>query len=161
LKIALTIDPLSPETLFFSAYFDYMNEDYAGALKKLNRCLAQNPGNIPAHTVKCYCLLKLGHYEEVLDYLDLLPAESVAPGDRLGLTTVAHTLKNDGNQAAKYLEDLAGHAATAEGFRAVLTCCLCTPLQEKEKKPSNGSARPSKANPPYCLFISQIRWWSH
>jgi AraC-like DNA-binding protein len=118
LKIALTIDPLSPETLFFSAYFDYMNEDYAGALKKLNRCLAQNPGNIPAHTVKCYCLLKLGHYEEVLDYLDLLPAESVAPGDRLGLTAVAHTLKNDGNQAAKYLEDLTGHAATAEGFRA-------------------------------------------
>jgi AraC-like DNA-binding protein len=36
----------------------------------------------------------------------------------LGLTAVAHTLKNDGNQAAKYLEDLAGHAATAEGFRA-------------------------------------------
>jgi AraC-like DNA-binding protein len=118
LKIALTVDPLSPETLFFSAYFDYMNEDYAGALEKLNHCLAQKPGNIPAHTVKCYCLLKLGRYEAVLDYLDLLPAESVAPGDRLGLTTVAHTLKNDGDQAAKYLEDLAGHAATAEGFRA-------------------------------------------
>jgi TolB-like protein/class 3 adenylate cyclase/AraC-like DNA-binding protein/Tfp pilus assembly protein PilF len=118
LQIALTIDPLSPETLFFSAYFDYMNEDYAGALKKLNRSLGQNPGSIPAHTVKCYCLLKLGHFDEVLAYLDLLPAKSLAPGDRLGLTTVAHTLKNDGDQAAQYLEDLARHAATADGFRA-------------------------------------------
>ena len=50
--------------------------------------------------------------------MDLLPAKSLAPGDRLGLTTVAHTLKNDGDQAAQYLEDLARHAATADGFRA-------------------------------------------
>jgi tetratricopeptide (TPR) repeat protein len=118
LNVAVAIDPLSPETLFHNAYFDYMNEVYASALKKLDRCLDQNPGNIPAHTVKCYCLLKLGRYEEVLNYFNQLPAEVVAPGDKLGITTVAHTLKNDVNEAATCLKELTGHVATAEGFRA-------------------------------------------
>lgn len=75
LKKAIDIDPLSPETMFFSAYFDYMTEEYQRCLEKLVRCLAQSPENIPAHTVKCYCLLKLGRFDEVLHYFERLPPE--------------------------------------------------------------------------------------
>lgn len=118
LNAAVAIDPLSPETLFHNAYFDYMNEAYAGALQKLDRCLDQNPGNIPARIVTCYCLLKLGRYEEVLNYFSRLPPGTVSPGDQLGITTVAHTLKNDAARAAACLDELTAHVATAEGFRA-------------------------------------------
>ena len=115
LDIALSIDPLSPETLFFSAYFDYMSEAYPAAIRKLDRCLEQNPGNIPVHTVKCYCLLRMGRFDEVLAYFE--HPEVVAYGDRLGLTALAYTLKNDRANAAKNLEELIAHIGTPEGFR--------------------------------------------
>ena len=118
LKIALNIDPLSQETLFFSAYFDYMSEDYVASLAKANRCLAQNPKNIPAHTLKCYCLLKLSRPDEVLIYFDQVPPEIVVADDKLGITTLAYILKNDVENAAKYLKQLTEIALTPRGFRA-------------------------------------------
>ena len=117
LEKAIAIDPLSPETMFFNAYYDYMTEDYPAALEKLDRCLALNPGNIPAHTVKCYCLLKLGHYDEVLHYFERLPPEIVATGDKLGITGLAYALKNDIDNTTKYLYELTRRADTPDGFR--------------------------------------------
>jgi len=117
LNVALHLDPLSPETLFFSAYFDYMSEGYEASLRKLDQCLEQNPGNIPAHTVKCYCLLKMGRYDEVLQYFERMLPEIMSPGDKLGLTGLAYALKNDKDNATRYLEELVAHVTTPEGAR--------------------------------------------
>jgi TolB-like protein/class 3 adenylate cyclase/Tfp pilus assembly protein PilF len=134
LKNALAIDPLSPETLFFSAYFDYMTENYPAALDKLDRCLAQNPGSIPVHTVKCYCLLKLGQYDEVLHYFESIPPQTISAGDKLGITGLAYALKNDRDNATKYLEELTEHASTPEGFRmSAYLLFMYAALSEKEK----------------------------
>lgn len=134
LAIAVAIDPLSPETLFYNAYFDYMTEDYAAALQKLDRCLVQNPKNIPVHTVKCYCLLKLGRFDEVLHYFEHVPPEVLVPGEKLGITTLAYAQKADTFNTAKYLKELTALAATPEGFRtgAYLLFVYAT-LGEKDK----------------------------
>ncbi|MCB0652208.1 MAG: helix-turn-helix domain-containing protein [Saprospiraceae bacterium] len=118
LDMALEIDPISQETLFFSAYFDYMTENYPEALRKLDKCLDHNPRNIPAHSVKCYCLIKMGRYEEALHYFDHLPQDIVVPGDKLGITALAYAHKNDLEHANQFLDELIRHAATPEGFRS-------------------------------------------
>jgi TolB-like protein/class 3 adenylate cyclase/AraC-like DNA-binding protein/TPR repeat protein len=134
LELAVHIDPLSPETLFFSAYFDYMNENYAASLVKLDRCLDQNPGNIPVITVKHYCLLKLGRYDEVLDSYTHMPPEIVIPGEKLVIKALAYALKNDIVNATKYKEELAAHADTPEGFRvSAYLLFIYAVLGEKEK----------------------------
>jgi adenylate cyclase len=118
LNNALSIDPLSQETHFFNAYFRYMVEDYVTALTMFETCLEHNPKNIAAHTIKCYCLLKLGRCEEVIHYYDTMPADIVIPGDKLGLTTIAYAMKKDKSNTEKYLVQLLEHANTPDGFRA-------------------------------------------
>jgi AraC-like DNA-binding protein len=117
LEISLGIDPLSQETQFFSAYFHYILEDYSTALEKLDRCLKYDPKNIPAHSVKCYCLLKLGRCDEVIHYFDTLPSGIVAPGDKLGLTTLAYAVKKDSANTAHYLAQLLEHVKGKDAFR--------------------------------------------
>lgn len=118
LDIALSIDPLSHETHFFSAYFQYMMEDYTDGLKKLETCLQYDRKNIAAHTMKCYCLLKLGRCDEVINYFDTMPADIVIHGDKLGLTTIAYAMKKDKANTTKYLTQLLEYANTPDGFRA-------------------------------------------
>ena len=118
LNIARDINPLSPETLFYGAYFHYMTEAYEPALAQLDVCLAQNPKNIPAHTVKCYCLLKLGRYDEVVTYFERVPSDIVVPQDQLGLTALAYTLKKDERRARPYVAQIEEQASHADGFRA-------------------------------------------
>ena len=118
LQISLTIDPLSQETNFFCAYFHYMVEDYQGALEKLNRCLEYNPKNIPAHSVKCYSLLKMGRWQEVLDYFDSMPEGMVISGDKLGFTTIAYAIKNDPENTEQCLEALLEFVKGPDGYRA-------------------------------------------
>ena len=118
LQISLSIDPLSQETHFFSAYFHYMVEDYSGALEKLNRCLEYNPKNIPAHSVKCYCLLKMGRWQEVIDYFERMPVGTVVEGDKLGFTTIAYAVKKDPENMARCLQALLEFVKGPEGYRA-------------------------------------------
>lgn len=117
LEIALSIDPLSQETLFFKAYFHYMTRDYDKSLELLENCLQQNPKNIPAHTIKCYCLLKLGRFDAVYSYFDNLPADIVIPGDKLGLAALTATLQKDTDAASRYLVQLLKNAQQPNGFR--------------------------------------------
>jgi TolB-like protein/class 3 adenylate cyclase/AraC-like DNA-binding protein/Tfp pilus assembly protein PilF len=134
LKIAIAIDPLSQETLFFNAYFDYMNEDYSASLEKLDSCLNQNPGNLPAHTVKCYCLIKLGKLDGVLKYLRRIPQEISIPAEKLGITTLVHALKKDIPNTKKYLDELTELAGTPNGFRiSSFLLLVYAALGEKEK----------------------------
>jgi adenylate cyclase len=116
LDIATSIDPLSQETLFFSAYFDYVTQQYDSSLEKLNRCLAVNPRNIPAQSVKSYCLLKLGNYDEVLNSFDSIPADVVVTGEKLGVTGLAYAFKKDMDMATKCLNELIEFTAKPAGL---------------------------------------------
>lgn len=118
LELALSIDPLSQETLFYSGYIDYMCEDYSASLKQMDDCLEVNPMNIPAHTVKAFCFLMMNRLDEALGYFDSLPPEIVVPDDETGVKTIAHTLKGNKAEAAEYLEKLEARASAEGGFTA-------------------------------------------
>lgn len=118
LNIARAMNPLSPETRFYRAYFHYMTEAYEPALAQLDECLLENPKNIPAHTVKCYCLLKLGRYDEVASYFEQVPSDIVVPQDQVGLTALAYTLQRDEVRARPYVRQLEEQAPHPDGFRA-------------------------------------------
>ncbi|MFK7785990.1 MAG: adenylate cyclase, partial [Crocinitomicaceae bacterium] len=115
LDIALGIDPLSQETLFFKAYFDYMTENYAPSLIQLNECLAVNPKNIPAHAVKCLCLLKMGRFDDVIHYYDD-PTIQMVEGDKIGVIGLGYVLKGDAENAEKYMTMLQEQAKSPDGF---------------------------------------------
>ncbi|MBZ0243830.1 MAG: helix-turn-helix domain-containing protein, partial [Bacteroidales bacterium] len=118
LEIALSINPLSEETRFFSAYYQYMINDYVKSLEMLNNCLTANPKNIPAHSIKTLCLLMLGRYDEVIHYYDDIPAELVITGEKTAAKALAYALKKDVENAAIYSEKLNAQARAANGFTA-------------------------------------------
>ncbi len=117
LEMAYSINPLSPETLFFNGFFDYMTGSYKSALEKLNGVLQQNPKNIPAFTIKCHCLLKMGRYGEVIQFIDSAPEGFLIESDRVGLKTIALTKKDD-RQKINYQKKLLQLAEGENGFRA-------------------------------------------
>jgi adenylate cyclase len=117
LDIALGIDPLSQETLFFSAYFDYMTGSYAKALKQLDSCLAVNPKNVPAHAVKCLSLLKLERYEEVITYFEDVHV-AVPEGEKMGAIALGYAGLNDQENILKYTAILQEMAQSPDGFTA-------------------------------------------
>jgi len=116
LEIALGIDPLSQETQFFSAYFDYMTADFSSSLVKLNDCLEVNPRNLPAHSVKCLCLLMLGNFDEVIHYFDNSESEWFVEAERVGAVGLAYALKKDLSNANKSMEILQERAKSPDGF---------------------------------------------
>jgi len=118
LDIALSINPLSQETLFFRAYHDYMQEEFEVALEQLNQCLEVNPKNIPAIATKPLCLLKLGRYDEVIDFFDSVSADALVTDDKLGFTTLAYAMKKDEANTAKYYQLLLERSRTPAGFSA-------------------------------------------
>jgi adenylate cyclase len=102
LGIALCLNPLSEETKFFKGYYHYMIEDYTGSLDLLNNCLTVNDKNIPAHSIKPLCLLKMGRYDEVLSYFDNIPPEVVIEGEKTGAIALAYALKKDDKNTSLY-----------------------------------------------------------
>jgi TolB-like protein/AraC-like DNA-binding protein/Tfp pilus assembly protein PilF len=118
LGLALLIDPLSHETLFYKAYYDYRNGDAKAALRQLEVCLAQNPKNIPAYVQKSYCLLQLERYEEALDFIQNMPEEILIEGDRLGIICLIHILTGNEEAAAVALESLKEEAQRPDAFQA-------------------------------------------
>ena len=103
LGIALCLNPLSEETRFFKGYYHYMIEDYPESLELLDQCLTTNDRNIPAHSIKPLCLLKMGRYDEVISYYDNIPADVVIEGEKTGSLALAYQLKKDTVNASKYL----------------------------------------------------------
>jgi adenylate cyclase len=118
LEIALSINPLSEETLFFSGYYHYMMEDYLQALEMMEQCLSTNDKNIPAHSIMASCLLQLGRFDEVLHYFDTIPAEVVLQGEKTGIIGLAYAVKKDTVNASMYLEKLIEQAKEENGFAA-------------------------------------------
>jgi AraC-like DNA-binding protein len=95
-----------------------MTEDYAQSLSLLDKCLLANNKNIPAHSVKTICLLKLGKYDEVINYFDTMPPEVVILGEKTGVTGLAYALKKDKENTALYLKQLTEQAKEPNGFTA-------------------------------------------
>ncbi len=118
LDIALAIDPLSQETQFFNAYFHYKTGDFNKALVILDDCLDKNPKNIPAHTVKCYCLLMLNRHEDVLHYFDSVPKEIIVPVEKIGIKGLVFAAASDEINIDRQLELLAELANTPDGYQA-------------------------------------------
>jgi TolB-like protein/AraC-like DNA-binding protein/Tfp pilus assembly protein PilF len=118
LKIALSLDPLSEETLFFNGYYHYMVEDYMQALEMMEYCLSTNDKNIPAHSIKATCLLQLGKYDQVINYFDNIPQEIIIPGEKTGIVGLAYALKKDKVNTCIYLEQLVEQSKEIDGFAA-------------------------------------------
>lgn len=118
LKIAMSIDPLSEETRFYSGYHHYMMEDYVQSLDMMEQCLSVNDKNIPAHSIKATCLLQLGRYDEVINYFDNIPQEIIILGEKTGIVGLAHALKKDTVNTQIYLEKLITQSKEVDGFAA-------------------------------------------
>lgn len=116
LNISLSINPLSEETHFFKAYFHYMSGEYQLSLEMLNDCLKANEKNIPAHYIKTLCLLKLGQYDEVIQYFDHIPPEVIIQGEKTGAIALAYALKNDTKNTSIYLDQLIKESKAENGF---------------------------------------------
>jgi len=118
LEIAHCLNPLSDETHFFRAYYHYMTEDYPRSLELLDICLSSNDKNIPAHSIKPLCLLKLDRFDEVISYFDNIPADVVIEQEKTGAIGLAYSLKKDAVNASRYLEKLSIQAKEAYGYTA-------------------------------------------
>jgi TolB-like protein/AraC-like DNA-binding protein len=116
LDIAYCLNPLSDETHFFRAYYHYMIADYSRSLELLDICLLSNDKNIPAHSIKPLCLLKLGRYDKVISYFDTIPSDVVIEGEKTGAIGLAYALKKDKVNAARYFKKLSSRAKEASGF---------------------------------------------
>lgn len=115
---ALSSDPLSQETQFFNGYIEYMSENYSASLKQLDACLEVNPMNIPVHSVKTLCLLKLERFDEAISYFDTLPSEIVVIGEKAGSQALGYALKGDKTNAEKSAKLLLELANGDDGFTA-------------------------------------------
>jgi AraC-like DNA-binding protein len=93
-----------------------MTEDYTRSLELLDICLSANNKNIPAHSIKPLCLLKLGRYDEVISYFDSIPDDVVIEGEKTGAIGLAYSLKKDVVNASRYLEKLTRQAKEPFGF---------------------------------------------
>ena len=118
LGIALCLNPLSEETKFYKGYYHYMIEDYSESLDLLNSCLVVNDKNIPAHSIKPLCLLKMGRYNEVISYFDHIPSEVVIEGEKTGALALAYAMKKDAANTSRYLNKLKIQAAGPHGYTA-------------------------------------------
>jgi len=117
-ELAMRIDPLNQETLFYKAYYDYRNAEYEKALARLGAILKRNPLNIPANIVRAYCLLMLGRYDETLSVMDEIPEEVALPDERLGIRCLAYILKGDREHSGKCFSTLTRKAKDESAFQA-------------------------------------------
>ncbi len=114
----LSIDPLSQETHFYDAYIEYMSENYNASLKQLDACLEVNPMNMPVHSVKAFCLLKLERCDEAIRYFDELPAWIVVASEKHRTKALGYALNRDKVNSGKYAGLLTQEANGKDGFTA-------------------------------------------
>jgi len=152
IDVALSIDPMSEHTNFYSGYHSYMMEDYQTSLIKLDLVLEKNPKNLPAHAVKCYCLLMLGRAAEVIGYFESVPQEIIVPSDTLGLTALAYAKMKDQVNTAKFVEQLLEYAQTPGGFSAHSYLFLTYAVSGETDKAFEWIARCVENKSPLLLF---------
>jgi YesN/AraC family two-component response regulator len=117
LDIAHSINPLSQETLFYQGYYNYRTGNYQDALKIFDECMGKNSMNIPAFVVRSYCLFMLNEFDKSLSYLEQMPEEIFPSDERLGIKTIAYSLKGD-YKAPEFLSQLKKAAENPIAFQA-------------------------------------------
>jgi len=115
---ALVIDPLSKETLFYKAYYDYRSGRYEKALNQFDSLLSDNPDNIPVMVTKCYCMIRMGNAKGALAYLDSIPSEAFVEEDRLGIRSLASMKTGREDEAKALLESLEKAAENPDSHQA-------------------------------------------
>jgi len=128
---ALIINPLSEETLFYKAYYQYRTGDYTGALDQLNNLLERNPHNIPAYVTKSYVLLKLGRKEEVRAFIDSIDPEVMVETDRKGVLCLSYLLDSKATEGDKLLAELHKEAESPMAIQAHSYVFTAYAVQEK------------------------------
>lgn len=118
LDIAFSLDPLSQETLFFSAYYHFRSGKRAKALSQVDECLENNPHNIPAYVLKAYCLIMMDRLEEALAFVQGMPESIEVAGDKLGLQCIIYHRMNDKEHAEALLAQLKKAAEDTAAFQA-------------------------------------------
>jgi TolB-like protein/AraC-like DNA-binding protein/Tfp pilus assembly protein PilF len=118
LQLALAIDPLNQETLFYKAYYAYRTQQFASARAQMDELLHRNPKNLPALTVKVYCLLMLQEFDEALMLLDNMPPEITIADEKLGASCLAYIMRGDQAKTEEYLTKLKSGAEDNTSFQA-------------------------------------------
>ncbi len=118
LQLALDMDPLNQETLFYKAFFLYRNQKTEEAQILLLDLLERNPKNIPAFTVLAYCYLILKKPQKALQLFEDLPADVVIPDEKLGISCLAHIIGGYEDEANVLLEKLEDQAKQDTAFQA-------------------------------------------
>ena len=118
LNLSLKIDPLSPNNLFFEGYYHYMFHNYSIANQKLDECLAINPGNLPAHSVKILCLICLKQYNEALHYFDKIDSSLYNLEDEIGAKALAYSQLGNEAETLAALNELEQLSIKPDGFTA-------------------------------------------
>ncbi|MCB0753411.1 MAG: helix-turn-helix transcriptional regulator, partial [Ignavibacteriae bacterium] len=72
------------------------------------------------HSVKWYCLIKLGHYKEAQNYPKMMPDELLITGDKIGMTALTLTMKKDYNKALILIQKLLDDGDNPDSLRANL-----------------------------------------
>lgn len=117
LALALALDPLNQETLFYKAFFLYRKEAFQEAQALLQELLTKNPKNIPAFTVLTYCLLSIKDTAGALQLFENLPQEVVIPEEKLGITCLAEIISNDQKKESTF-QILVKNAAAPQAYQA-------------------------------------------
>jgi YesN/AraC family two-component response regulator len=118
LSLALDLDPLNHETLFYKAFFNYRNGDYQNSITILDELLNTNSKNIPAFTVKAYNLLCLGETKCALQLLNELPEEVVIIDDKLGIECLARIIDGEIEKSNNLLSILEENAKSLTAIQA-------------------------------------------
>jgi len=118
IQLAIGINPLSAETLFYKAYYLYRKHNYIKAEKTVDEILSKNAKNIPAIITKAYCMLKLQQFDLVLDFIDEALTNNILPDEKLGIKCLAYILKGDAENGMQLLAKLKAEAKKPHSFQA-------------------------------------------
>jgi tetratricopeptide (TPR) repeat protein len=118
LQLALAIDPLNQETLFYKAYYLYRNKEFGQAMSIFEELLQKNPRNIPAFMVYCYCMLFQKSFDELLQKIENTPKDMLIYQEKLGILSLTYILKGDEENARLQLSKLEQEAENPIAFQA-------------------------------------------
>lgn len=118
LQFAIGIDPLNRETLFYQAYYHYRLKEFEKSLAILNELLNENPKNIPALVVHCYCMMFQKKYDALQQRIENAPDDILIPHEQIGILALNNILRGDIPKADIYLKKLEKEAENPAAFQA-------------------------------------------
>lgn len=118
LQLALAIDPLNHETLFYKGYYFYRSGQYDKAQKIFIDLLEQNPKNIPASIVLAYNRLMQHNPNEVIEQMHSTPEDIVISDEQMGILLLAYIQKGDQAKVEELLTKIKVAAKSPTAFQA-------------------------------------------